>query len=664
MKKQRFQFSKISIGQRVLLTNLFLILVFAINLGVSFWEIAKSEEEVNYSLGVITPSVEVLTDLRNAVSESRMYTLNWINMPENKKDKQALQRIHNVTYPELRDKVGKLKRKWDNPAAIEAIDSVIIDFGSIMRLQEDIMYRHLRKPSDYQLTEKINVASEVATRNIVPRAESLSNKLSRLIQLKIQEKQEARAKLNASYDKLRGIFVLIGITLILFGSVISYSTFRSISRPVKYIDSLIRKMAQGQIPDIDEEVRIGRDEVGQMTRNVHRLLAGLKATSDFAGAIGQRDYDAHFSPMSDKDVLGMALLQMQEDLKLLDLNEEKRKWATEGIAKFGDILRQNFDDPDRFALALIRNLVQYTGGNQGAVFLWENDPEKGELLRPAACYAWEAEHFLERRYQKGEGLAGQAWQAGEMIYLTDVPQNFAQISSGLGKATPTCFILIPFYDRNEFLGVLELAFFKPLEEHEKEFLARIAENFASALSAVRKNEHNQKLLEESQLITEQMRAQEEEMRQNMEELQATQEVANQQVREAETQMGAIESTFCVVELSTDRKVISANNAFLKIMGYAMNQLTNRHVKEILKPGYEYSNTYLDLWDSAEKGQSFSLDLEFRALDTRPVWLHGVAYPVLGSGRVLQRLVFIAADYTLEKHEIQALREQIEKQVSS
>jgi PAS domain-containing protein len=234
----------------------------------------------------------------------------------------------------------------------------------------------------------------------------------------------------------------------------------------------------------------------------------------------------------------------------------------------------------------------------------------------------------------------------------------------LGKATPTCFLLVPFYDRDEFLGVLELAFFKPLENYEKEFAERIAENFAGALSAVRKNKHNNKLLEESQLITEQMRAQEEEMRQNMEELQATQEVANQQVREAEMQMNALESVFCVLELSSDRKVVSANNTFLKALGYEMSQLTSRHIKEVLKPGYEYSNTYLDLWDNAEKGKSFPLDLEFRALDTHPVWLHGIAYPIAGHSGVLQRLIFIAADYTLEKHEIQALREQVEKQTKA
>jgi hypothetical protein len=72
-------------------------------------------------------------------------------------------------------------------------------------------------------------------------------------------------------------------------------------------------------------------------------------------------------------------------------------------------------------------------------------------------------------------------------------------------------------------GVLEIASFKSMAEHEIKFLERISQNIASAIASAKNSIKTQKLLEETQLQTEKLRAQEEEMRQNMEELQAIQE---------------------------------------------------------------------------------------------------------------------------------------------
>jgi GAF domain-containing protein len=121
------------------------------------------------------------------------------------------------------------------------------------------------------------------------------------------------------------------------------------------------------------------------------------------------------------------------------------------------------------------------------------------------------------------GLAGQAWQEGDSIYLTDVPQNYIKITSGLGDANPSCVLITPLKVNDQVFGVVELASFNILKDFEVEFVKKIAESIASTISSVKVNARTQRLLEESQEMTEQMRAQEEEMRQNMEELQATQE---------------------------------------------------------------------------------------------------------------------------------------------
>src|SRR5690606_32889817 len=128
-----------------------------------------------------------------------------------------------------------------------------------------------------------------------------------------------------------------------------------------------------------------------------------------------------------------------------------------------------------------------------------------------------------RKISVEEGLVGQCFMERDVIYMTKVPQNYVQITSGLGEATPGCVILVPVMTADEIVGVFELASFKPLEQYRIDFLKKVCENIASSIVSSRVTERVKRLLAESQQQTEEMRAQEEEMRQDMEELQATQE---------------------------------------------------------------------------------------------------------------------------------------------
>jgi len=246
--------------------------------------------------------------------------------------------------------------------------------------------------------------------------------------------------------------------------------------------------------------------------------------------------------LSEHDVLGNALINMRDNLSKVAEDDKKRNWTTEGLAKFGELLRTNNNDVQKLSEEIISNLVKYIKGNQGAIYIIDDEETDGEMtMSMKACYAWDKKKFLNQKIFKGEGLAGQAWQEGDSIYLTEVPQNYIRITSGLGDANPSSVLITPLKLNEQVFGVVEVASFNVFQDFEIDFVKRMAESIASTISSVKVNARTQRLLEESQQMTEQMRAQEEEMRQNMEELQATQEEMARKEKDMLKQLNELQS---------------------------------------------------------------------------------------------------------------------------
>ena len=101
-------------------------------------------------------------------------------------------------------------------------------------------------------------------------------------------------------------------------------------------------------------------------------------------------------------------------------------------------------------------------------------------------------------------------------------------------------------------GVIEIAGFKKLEQHEISFLEKVCESIAAVLKNIKTNEETRKLLEESQQQAEMMQSQEEEMRQNLEELSATQEEMMRKEKEFTKIIATYKSRFGEIEETLNR----------------------------------------------------------------------------------------------------------------
>ncbi|BDD06936.1 GAF domain-containing protein [Aureibacter tunicatorum] len=210
-----------------------------------------------------------------------------------------------------------------------------------------------------------------------------------------------------------------------------------------------------------------------------------------------------------------------EELKIKQKADKKREWKAEGINKVSRILKPGtlLDDVKD---ELLSTIIKFLGANQGAIYL-VNKRDEGLSIDLSACYAYDRKKYMGMSFAPGEGLIGQIYLERDLIYMTDVPENFVKITSGLGDSTPKSLVLATMQHNDEVRAIIELASFEEYDEFAKDFLKEASQMIGSYVANSQINEQTRRLLEETQDQSEQLRQQEEELRQNMEEMTATQE---------------------------------------------------------------------------------------------------------------------------------------------
>ena len=448
------------------------------------------------------------------------------------------------------------------------------------------------------------------------------------------------------------VVALIGLIILFY---IIYVIAVRITKPLTETTETLFSIATGDVRNAHRLEVKTHDELGQMAQALNKLLDGLNATADFAIKIGKGQLDEEYTQLGDNDVLGMALLNMRESLHAAKLEEQKRKledekrnWITQGQTFFADILRQNNDSMEDLSFNVIKNLVKYVKANQGGIFVLNNENKESVFLELTACYAYDRKKYLTKTILPGEGLVGACYLEKKPIYITDIPQDYVHITSGLGDENPSCLLLIPIMVNQEIFGVLELASFKIFQKHEIEFVEKVGENIASTISSVKTNMRTAYLLEQSQQQAEEMRAQEEEMRQNMEELHATQEEMLRKEKELQNQFQASEKLFMVMEYDFNGKIISVNENFEEVSGYKESELKDKHFSIFFdNKDWKQSYNYQEFWNQLKKGEAVKGVLKRIKKNGKYFIVKGISNPVFSESGQLEKVVEIFIDITSE-----------------
>lgn len=448
---------------------------------------------------------------------------------------------------------------------------------------------------------------------------------------------------------LRLVLLLLLTVLIL---VLFAATYNNIINSVRALISYLQDLVKGRLPDpVSLEVR---DELGKIALLLNEFVFSLREKVKFAQGLGTGKEKLELQPLSKDDSLANALLDLQVSLKKAaeedfkyKTEEKKRAWSNEGLAKFSEILRFQTSDIGELSDLIIKNLVKYLNANQGGIFAYADDIPEDAHLELVSAFAFDRKKFINKRINIGEGLVGTCAQEKLTIFMTDIPEGYISITSGLGESNPRSLLIVPLRTEENIYGIIEIASFNILERHEIEFVEKLAESIASTFASLKINVHTSQLLDQSRRQAEEMAQQEEEMRQNLEELQATQEESARKEAEIMSIISAIDNSSMMLELDMDGKIIEVNSKYCSVIKCNHDDLTGKNLRAICYFNPQ-TDDYNQLWSELRNGRSVIREEEVH-FNNKTFFLTQNYSPIFDQDRNPYKILVIASNNTENIH---------------
>ncbi len=380
-----------------------------------------------------------------------------------------------------------------------------------------------------------------------------------------------------------------------------------------------------------------------------------KSISQFAQKLIHDDFNASLTLTGENDDLGKSLTNLRDTLKANKEEEAKRRkedelrnWLAEGMASFGEILRNNIHDEELLAFNTIKALTKYIHAIQGGFYLLNDTDEHHKFFDLKAFFAYDRKKFADHQVPWGDGLIGTAAKEQKTVYITQIPDDYISVTSGLGQANPKCLLIVPIQRENEIHGVLELASLTHFETHHVTMVEKVAESVASTLSAVKTNVKTTRLLEESKAQAQALSSQEEEMRQNLEELQATQEEATRQAERFMMLENTVNHTLIRAEYNVDGTLMYANTKFLNKLEYTSNsQVEGKNIDMFI--GEKDREWFGKIWEDLSKGgRHYEGYMKHITRTGKDLWTIATYTCIRKDEHEVDKILFLALDTTEQK----------------
>ncbi|MFP2932831.1 response regulator, partial [Pyxidicoccus sp. 3LG] len=253
-----------------------------------------------------------------------------------------------------------------------------------------------------------------------------------------------------------------------------------------------------------------------LTDNVNQLAANLttqvRAIAEVATAVTKGDLTRFITVSAQGEVAALKdnINEMIRNLKDTTRKNTEQDWLKTNLAKFTRVL-QGQRDLLTVSKVILSELAPLVDAQHGVFYISERGEGGEQALKLLASYAYRQRKGLANTFKYGEGLVGQCALEKEPILLSDVPDTYIRIASGLGEEVPRNIVVLPVLFEGEVKAVIELASFHRFSEVHLGFLEQLTESIGIVLNTIAANMRTEALLKQSQALTDELRKQQEEL---------------------------------------------------------------------------------------------------------------------------------------------------------
>jgi HAMP domain-containing protein/signal transduction histidine kinase/ActR/RegA family two-component response regulator len=252
---------------------------------------------------------------------------------------------------------------------------------------------------------------------------------------------------------------------------------------------------QAKVPGAAGTWRNLTDNVNQLATN---LTTQVRAISDVATAVIQGDLTRSITVEAKGEVSGLkdTINQMIGNLRDTSRTNKEQDWLKTNLARFFSIM-QGQRNLQSLTDQVMSELTPVVSAQHGAFYISERDGDE-MTMRLTSTYAFARRKRLANRFGLGEGLVGQCALERKPIVVTEVPEDYVQVTSGLGEAPPRSIAVFPVLFENQVRGVIELGAFHEFTPVQLTFLEQLMLNIGLAINLIGTAMRTEQLLQQLQ----------------------------------------------------------------------------------------------------------------------------------------------------------------------
>jgi HAMP domain-containing protein/CheY-like chemotaxis protein/signal transduction histidine kinase len=375
------------------------------------------------------------------------------------------------------------------------------------------------------------------------------------------------------------------------------STFAAeVTRVAKEVGTEGKLGVQAQVEGVSGVWKGLTDNFNQLAGT---LTTQLRAISEVSQAVTQGDLTRSIAVEAQGEVAELkdTINQMIANLAETTRTNQEQDWLNSNMARFTGML-QGERDLETVSRLIMSELTPLVGAQHGAFFMMESPDGEGDdfELRLLSSYGYKQRKNVPTRFKIGEGLVGQSALELKPILITQAPDDYVRITSGLGEAAPVNVIVLPVLFEEQVLAVVELGSFQRFSHIQQTFLEQLAESIGVVLNTIQANMRTEELLEQSQQLTMELQSQSEELQAQQEELQQT----NKELEEQAASLKASEEL-----LQTQQEELQQTNEELEEKAQLLEE-QNRRI-EIKNREIELARAALE-----EKAEQLALSSRYKS----------------------------------------------------